>query len=102
VVGGLIAGFAVGNVTTYLVLRSWCTQVSGDGGSSVTCDEGADHASAASTLRVINIVAGIGLIATYVYGVYDGATNYRRKESVQPFVAGVPGGGGMAGISGWF
>jgi hypothetical protein len=101
VVGGLIGAFAIGNVTTYLVLRSWCTRVSADGGSSVTCDEGGDHTSTASTLRGINIAAGVGLILSYAYGVYDGATNYRRQESMRPFVAGVAG-GGMVGIGGAF
>jgi hypothetical protein len=101
VIGGLIGALAIGNVTTYLVLSSWCTRVTGSGGSSVTCDEGKDRAGTASTLRAINIVSGIGLIATYAYGVYDGAKNYRRQESVQPFVAGVAG-GGMVGIGGAF
>lgn len=98
VVGGLIGAFAVGNVTTYLVLRSWCTRVSAGGGSSVTCDESGDHVRSATALRSINLAAGIGLILSYAYGVYDGAANYRRKESMQPFVAGVPG-GGMVGFS---
>jgi len=101
VFGSLIGVFAVGNVTTYIVLRSWCTRVSGDGGSGVTCDEGADHVRSASTLRAINVISGIGLIGAWVIGVYDGASNYRRKESVQPFVAGVAG-GGIAGIGGSF
>ena len=101
VIGGLIGAFAIGNVTSYLVLSSWCTRVSGNGGSSVTCDEGTDRAGSASTLRAINIASGIGLIAAYAFGVYDGATNYRRQESVQPFVAGVAG-GGMFGIGGSF
>jgi hypothetical protein len=101
VIGGLIGAFAIGNVTTYLVLHSWCMRVSGDGGSSVTCDEGADHARSASTLRAINIATGIGLIATYVYGVYDGARSYRRKETPRPFVTGVSG-GGMIGLGGSF
>ena len=101
VVGGMIGAFAIGNVTTYLVLRSWCTQVRGNGGSSVTCDDGGDHVHSASTLRSINITTGVGLILSYAYGVYDGAMNYRRKESMQPFVAGVAG-GGMLGIGGSF
>ncbi len=101
VIGGLIGAFAIGNVTTYLVLHSWCTRVSGDGGSSVTCDEGKDRAGSATTLRAINIVSGVGLIAAYAYGVYDGARNYRRQEQVQPFVAGVAG-GGVVGIGGSF
>jgi hypothetical protein len=101
VIGSLIGAFAIGNVTTYLVLRSWCTRVSGDGGSSVTCDEGGDHAHTASTLRGINIATGIGLIAAYAFGVYDGATNYRRQETMRPFVVGVAG-GGMIGLGGAF
>jgi hypothetical protein len=101
VIGGLIGAFAIGNVTTYLVLHSWCTRVSGDGGSSVTCDGNGDHASSASILRGVNIATGIGLIATYVYGVYDGARSYRRKEAIKPFVAGVAG-GGMVGLGGSF
>jgi hypothetical protein len=106
VIGSLLGAFAIGNVTTYLVLRSWCTRVSGDRGSSVTCDDGGDggggdHARSASTLRALNIVSGVGLIAIYVFGVYDGATNYRRQERMQPFVAGVAG-GGMIGLAGAF
>jgi len=101
VVGGLLGVFAAGNVTTYLVLRSWCTRVSGDEGSSLTCDDRGDHASSASTLRGINIATGIGLIVTYAYGVYDGATNYRRQEPMRPFVAAVAG-GGLVGIGGSF
>jgi hypothetical protein len=101
VIGGLLGAFAAGNVTTYLVLRSWCTRVSGDEGSSVTCDDRGDHASSASTLRGINIATGIGLIVTYAYGVYDGARNYRRQEPMRPFVAGVAG-GGLVGIGGSF
>ncbi|HSK04240.1 MAG TPA: hypothetical protein VK932_23465 [Kofleriaceae bacterium] len=101
VIGGLLGAFAIGNVTTYLVLHSWCTPVRGDGGSSVICDDGKDRAGSASTLRAINIVSGVGLIATYVYGVYDGARHHRRKESIRPFVAGAAG-GGMVGIGGSF
>jgi hypothetical protein len=101
VFGSLIGAFAIGNVTTYLVLRSWCTRVSGDGGSSVTCDENGDHAHTASTLRGINIATGIGLIAAYAFGVYDGATSYRRQETMRPFVVGVAG-GGMLGLGGAF
>jgi len=101
VIGSLLGAFVVGNVTTYLVLRSWCTQVSGDRGSSVTCDEGTDHARTASTLRVLNIVSGVGLIATYFFGAYDGAAGYRRQTPARPYLAGVAG-GGMVGIAGAF
>lgn len=101
VVGGLVGAFAIGNVATYLVLRSWCVRVNGPGGSSVTCDEDGDHARGASQLRAVNIVTGVGLIATYIYGVYDGVSNFRRKESMRPFVAPVAG-GGLLGIGGAF
>jgi hypothetical protein len=101
-IGGLIGAFAIGNVTTYLVLSSWCTRVTGSGGSSVTCDEGEDRSSSAQALRAVNILTGVGLIATYAYGVYDGFTGYRRRKEIRPFVAGVAGSGGMVGIGGSF
>jgi hypothetical protein len=101
VIGSLIGAFAIGNVTTYLVLSSWCTRVTGSGGASVTCDDGKDRAGSAQALRAINIVSGIGLLATYAFGVYDGATSYRRREAVQPFVAGTAG-GGIVGVGGSF
>jgi len=100
VIGGLIAAFAIGNVTTYLVLRSWCNEVSGSGGNSVTCDEAS--ASRTSRMRALNVMTGIGLIVTYAYGVYDGVTGYRRRaREQQPFVAPING-GGVVGISGSF
>lgn len=101
VIGGLLGAFAITNVTSFLVLRSWCNEVSGSGGSSVTCDEDGDHSSSAQTLRVVNIASGIGMILTYGYGVYDGVKGYRRKETVQPFVAPASG-GGVVGVFGAF
>lgn len=100
IVGGAIGVFAVANVSSYLVLRSWCTEVSGTGGSSVTCDAEKDRSSSAATLRVVNIASGLGLILAYGYGVYDGARGYRRNESIQPFVAPTTGGsvGGVFGV----
>jgi hypothetical protein len=99
VIGGLITAFAIGNVATYFVLRSWCDEVSGSGGQSVTCD--AASAARTARMRAINVATGIGLLVTYVYGVYDGVTGYRRRAREQPFVAPV-GGGGVIGISGSF
>lgn len=103
VVGSLLGGFAIGNVTTYLLLRSWCTKVSGPGGQSVICDETTNRAHAATQVRALNILSGIGLIATYAYGMYDGVSGYRRhsREQLQPFVLPATG-GGVAGILGSF
>jgi hypothetical protein len=92
VIGTLFGAFAIANVTSYLVLRSWCTHVNGDAGSSVTCDGTAHHQDAAKTLSNVNIATGIGLIVTYVVGVYDGVKGYRRKEhEVQPYASLVDG-----------
>lgn len=88
-VGGIMGAFLIGNVSSFFILRSWCTQVSGDEGSSLTCDDSKDRANAASQLRTINIVTGVGLILSYAYGVYDGVQGYRRKtreQRIQPFV----------------
>ncbi len=104
IIGGLLGAFAVGNITTYLVLRSWCTRVSGGGGQSATCDEETDRSSKASQLRTLNIVSGLGLIATYIYGAYDGVSGYRRRSrerSMQPFATSTSG-GGVFGIAGSF
>jgi hypothetical protein len=101
IIGGALGALAITNVASFLVLRSWCKQVSGSNGESVTCDDGKDHSSSASTLRVINIASGVGLILTYAYGVYDGVKGYRRRESPQPFVAPASG-GGVVGVAGQF
>ncbi len=104
VIGGLLGAFAITNVTTYLVLRSWCTRVSGAGGESATCDDSKDRSRSATQLRALNIVSGIGLIATYVYGVYDGVRGYRRRsreQATQPFATPTTG-GGVFGIAGSF
>ncbi len=103
--GGLLGAFAIGNVTSYLALRSWCTQVSGTSGSSITCDNNnSDHYRGAQTARVVNLVTGLGLILTYAYGVYDGVQGYRRigrEQSVQPFLARMTS-GGVVGVAGTF
>ncbi|MBX3162499.1 MAG: hypothetical protein KF773_41430 [Deltaproteobacteria bacterium] len=104
VVGGLMVAFAVGNVASYLVLRSWCNEVSGSRGSSVTCDDDKDHLRAAGQLRTVNLVTGAGLILTYAYGVWDGVRGYRRRsrETMQPYVATSPSGDALFGIAGRF
>lgn len=80
VLGSMLGAFAVTNVTTYLVLQSWCTRVSHDGKTSATCDDDKNRAGAAARLRALNLAAGAGLILTYVYGVYDGVRGYRRES----------------------
>jgi hypothetical protein len=85
VIAGMLTGLVAGNVTTYVLLRSWCSRVMGQTGPSVTC-EVSDQT--ALQVRALNIVSGVGAIATYVYGVYDGVRGYRRgHERMQPFVA---------------
>jgi hypothetical protein len=91
VIGGALGVFAIANVTSFLVLRSWCSS------TDKTCDH---HTSSATTLQAVNIASGIGLISTYLYGVYDGVVSYRR-QSVVPFVAPAPS-GGIVGIVGSF
>jgi hypothetical protein len=101
IVGGALGAFAITNVTTYFVLRSWCTNVSGPNGSSATCDATHNHDHAAKVLEGVNVAAGVGLVVTYLYGVYDGVASYRRRsreQAVQPFVSPT----GVVGISGSF
>jgi len=101
VVGSLLGAFALANVTSYLVLRSWCTQVTGDSGTSVICDENKDRSRNAGRLRTVNLLSGVGLIVTYLYGVYDGVHGYRlrqRREQTVPFMIPASG-GGVVGIS---
>ena len=81
----------IANITTYLVLRDWCSA------SDKTCDP---HAHAAATLRTLNLASGVGLLATYLFGVYDGVVEYRR-QTVVPFVNPVND-GGVVGIAGSF
>jgi hypothetical protein len=73
ILGSAIGALAITNVTSYLVLRSWCSS------SDLTCDTPSNHVHAATSLRAVNIMSGIGLAATYVYSVYDGVVGYRRR-----------------------
>jgi len=100
VIGGLIGTMLVTNITSYLVLKSWCSHTQGTGGSAATCDEGGNHYRAASILRPLNIASGVGFILAYAYGVYDGVQGYRKhsEPSVQPFVTP----NGVVGIEGRF
>jgi len=104
VLGGLLGGLLVTNITSYLVLRSWCTGTVGPSGSGASCDAHGDHNRGASILRPVNLVSGVGLILTYAFGVYDGVQGYRqhtREQGMQPFVA-VALGSPLFGVTGTF
>jgi hypothetical protein len=79
-IGSLLGTFAIVNLTSFLVLRSWCDEQVGPAGASAGCDRDANRNAAAATLRSLNLAAGVGLIATYLYGVYDGVRGYRRTR----------------------
>ena len=88
VLGSMLGVFLTANVASYLVLRSWCTKLNGMNGTSAGCDETTNRNDSAETLRRINITAGVGLIITYVYGVYDGVRGYgrtRREPTLMPY-----------------
>lgn len=102
VIAGALGTFAVANATSFFVLRSWCTRVTGFGGSSATCD---GHESGAKRLAVVNVLSGIGLIGTYIYGVYDGVRGHRRHNRAEraygPYVT-VSNESTLVGVSGRF
>jgi hypothetical protein len=98
VVGGMLAGFLAANVTSYVLLRRWCSEADG------TCDDPTDRVQGARTARTINIATGIGLILTYAYGVVDGAVVYKRQsreQAIQPFMTTTRD-GGFIGVAGRF
>lgn len=92
VAGGLVA-FLATNVTTYFVLRDWCS------GEHQLCEPGgSDHAGTARRLRIVNTVTGIGALALYAYGVIDGIRHY---HSTAPLLRVEPtNGGGVVMLSG--
>lgn len=102
VIGSMIGALAAVHVATWFILDSWCTEVSGSSGKSVTCDEPRDRSSSASSLRTINLVTGVGLLATYLYGVYDGVSGYRKRSREQQMFVVPTNGGGVVGIGGSF
>ncbi|NVB85513.1 MAG: hypothetical protein HOV81_44525 [Kofleriaceae bacterium] len=101
IIAGALGAFAATNVTSVLLLRRWCTTVSREGKSSRVCDEPVDHYDEAKTARSIQILSAVGLIATYVYGVYDGVRGYRRETRERTLVpyATPTNTGGMVGVS---
>lgn len=104
IIAGAFGAFAIANVTGYLMVRHWCTQVTGPNGSSLVCDQSANHDHSARFAQDAEIAGGVGLLATYIYGVYDGVIGYRRREREQmfmPFAAPVTS-GAMLGMAGQF
>lgn len=98
VVATLLGTFLAANLTSYFVLRSWCFKQSREGKDSVGCDATTDRNASASTLRSINITAGVGLIVTYVWGVYDGVRGYRRarrESTLAPYATSTNGGAAL-------
>jgi hypothetical protein len=96
VLGGVLGGLVVFNLTTYAYLRSWCDHTDGPGGGALTCKDGPggrDRTDEAKELRPYNFASGIAVIAVYVFGVYDGVKGYRRRTrelALQPFVVTSP------------
>jgi hypothetical protein len=104
VIGGLLGALLATNLTTYALLRSWCEHTQGPSGGGLTCNDPSNHNQAAARLQPYNIASGIGAIAVYVFGVYDGIRGYRRhtrEQALQPF-ARVSSDGSVVGISGRF
>ncbi|MBK9030685.1 MAG: hypothetical protein IPL61_04990 [Myxococcales bacterium] len=86
IVGGTLLA---ANVTSYALLRSWCSD---DG----TCD----HSGSARVLRNVNLGAGIGTAALYLYGVWDGLRHFSRTPSrtIAPMAFSQGAGVGVAGV----
>ncbi|MEZ4360701.1 MAG: hypothetical protein R3B48_11005 [Kofleriaceae bacterium] len=76
---GALAALATTSVTSYLVVRRWCSDSDG------TCDrDGVDHTGTAKTLVKVNVVSGIALVATYALGVLDAVTDFRNQTQLSP------------------
>jgi hypothetical protein len=104
VIGGVLGGALAVNLTTYVLLRSWCNHTSGPAGGSLICNNGGEHRPAAATIRPYNIASGIAVIVLYAYGVYDGIDGYRRRsreQAIAPFAA-VSSDSAVAGLTGTF
>jgi hypothetical protein len=77
IIGGGLVALVATNITTYLVLRSWC------GNDERLCEPGGDNkADSARALRTINVTTGVLAIGLYAYGVIDGIRGYRRRGSM--------------------
>jgi hypothetical protein len=104
VIGGVLGGFLIVNLTSYAALRSWCNHTQGPGGGGLNCSGDGDHRREAAKLKPYNVASGIGVILTYAYGVYDGVKGYRqhsREEAIRPF-ATITSERTLLGVSGGF
>jgi hypothetical protein len=73
IIGSAQVVFLATNVTTWLVIRSWCDQ------QDRTCQSnGVDRNDEADVLKVVNITSGLLAIGTIGYGMIDGYLGYRR------------------------
>jgi len=96
--GAVELGLVATNLTSYFMLRSWCSR------DDFTCEsDGSDVPDKARTARTVNYVSGLALIGVYVYGVIDGYYGYRRRgrEHAPPVVTVAPlaDGGAVVGAS---
>jgi hypothetical protein len=93
--GASLGALLVANVSTYLVLRSWC------GGVGATCDKGGvDHTASAAPLRGVNVATGVAFLALFGYGIYDGLRGYHQRTLELEVAA--TGGGAVVGVGGRF
>jgi len=98
VITGVVGTLAIADVTSLLLRRSWCNHVTSPSGNSSYVCEG--HYDGARATRTIEIVSTVGLIVTYVYGVYDGVRGYRRESrerALMPY-ASPTNQGGVVGV----
>lgn len=98
VLAGMFGTFAVADITSVLLLHSWCTHTTSPSGlSSNVCD---GHVDGAQAMRSVFITSSIGLVATYLYGVYDGVRGYRRESRERALVpfASPTNDGGIVGV----
>jgi hypothetical protein len=93
VIGGLEVALLATNLTSFLVLRSWCQQ------EDFTCQrDGVDAPASAKRLKLVNYLSGVAFLGVYLYGVIDGFRGAPREREV--VVGATPTDGGfVAGAS---
>jgi hypothetical protein len=91
VLGGVLGGLLIANLTTGYYLHAWCEHTDGAVGGGYSCYDGGDRNHAAARLRPWNIASLFGFVVVYAYGMYDGVRGYRQRSrelELQPFVSG--------------